>query len=299
MSTESALALEDAGYQRLNECRRLGAELADPANMSRAGSILGDIIARCTQTLSECADSNNPHLLSHTHMAMAAAWVDAAFVEAEEEYRAGQLDSVLQSCQASLQLARKSGTTILPIMILPWGLVVLAGALRTAKGSQAANLRKLHDDCVREFGEVMVAQREARLSAARELIKGQCLLECASAATTPTERAAVLQRGLEIVRKARRGFLDSGAGDLAQRALEAIMRAEADLAAPSAWSPTHRVAGNGARAWDAPDPSIEAAAAIELGLEVRSMEKAGAWSHVLFSNGWSAWMDENSLAAIR
>lgn len=63
----------------------------------------------------------------------------------------------------------------------------------------------------------------------------------------------------------------------------------------ASWTPTHVVPGGGMRAWEAPDPSSPPVTEVAAGLEVQVIEANGAWAHVVFSNGWSAWVDGRQL----
>lgn len=57
------------------------------------------------------------------------------------------------------------------------------------------------------------------------------------------------------------------------------------------WAPSHRVPPAGMDAWAVPDPTQRAIARIDAGVPVQVTETAGAWAHVLCSNGWSGWVD--------
>jgi SH3-like domain-containing protein len=44
-------------------------------------------------------------------------------------------------------------------------------------------------------------------------------------------------------------------------------------------------------AWAVPDPTQRAVARIDGGVPIKVTEVAGAWAHVLCSNGWTGWVD--------
>lgn len=69
-------------------------------------------------------------------------------------------------------------------------------------------------------------------------------------------------------------------------------------AAP-AWTPSHRVPPAGMDAWAVPDPTQRAIARIDGGVPIQVTETAGAWAHILCSNGWSGWVDYRILVAAR
>lgn len=69
-------------------------------------------------------------------------------------------------------------------------------------------------------------------------------------------------------------------------------------AATGEWTPTHSVPAHGLDAYDEPDPSLQPAARLDPHLEVQVTDLSGAWAHVLFSNGWSAWVNARELAEI-
>lgn len=61
--------------------------------------------------------------------------------------------------------------------------------------------------------------------------------------------------------------------------------------AASAWTPSHKVPGQGMQAWGAPDPSGPVLVNLGGNLPVKVQEMRGAWAHVLCSNGWTGWVD--------
>ena len=61
------------------------------------------------------------------------------------------------------------------------------------------------------------------------------------------------------------------------------------------WTPTHRVPTAGMSAWSAPDPSTDAIARLDPGLEVQLAEARGDWAHIVCSNSWEAWVDARRL----
>ena len=69
-------------------------------------------------------------------------------------------------------------------------------------------------------------------------------------------------------------------------------------AAPSLWTPTHRVLAGGAQAWERPDASLAPAAVLDAGLEVQLVEEATGWGHVVCSNTWEAWVDVRYLESL-
>ncbi len=62
---------------------------------------------------------------------------------------------------------------------------------------------------------------------------------------------------------------------------------------------THVAPPDGLQAWDAPDPSRPVVAQVQPGVRMQLMEQRGAWGHVLFSNGWSGWVDARRLVLAR
>lgn len=60
---------------------------------------------------------------------------------------------------------------------------------------------------------------------------------------------------------------------------------------------THVAPPDGLQAWDAPDPTRPVVAQVQPGVRMQLMEQRGAWGHVLFSNGWSGWVDARRLVA--
>ena len=59
----------------------------------------------------------------------------------------------------------------------------------------------------------------------------------------------------------------------------------------SEFTVTHVAPPEGLQAWQAPDPSVPAAANVQAGVQMQLLERRGAWARVLFSNGWSGWVD--------
>jgi hypothetical protein len=51
-------------------------------------------------------------------------------------------------------------------------------------------------------------------------------------------------------------------------------------------------------AWPAPDPSVPPGVTLAERLDLRVVERAGDWAHVVASNGWSGWVDARRLVAI-
>ncbi|MER7754986.1 hypothetical protein [Kitasatospora sp. NPDC097643] len=62
--------------------------------------------------------------------------------------------------------------------------------------------------------------------------------------------------------------------------------------------PTHRVPSGGMSAWVAPDPALTAVTRIDARVELQVLERAGAWAHIVCSNGWSAWVDGRRIEEI-
>lgn len=69
----------------------------------------------------------------------------------------------------------------------------------------------------------------------------------------------------------------------------------APSARPGAFSPTHRIAAQGARTWPAPDSSQKEGPALPGGLQVQFLARQDAWAHVRCSNDWTAWIDARML----
>lgn len=65
-----------------------------------------------------------------------------------------------------------------------------------------------------------------------------------------------------------------------------------------AWIATHLIPQGGLRAWDTPDPAKAPITEVAAGLEVQVVEQQGAWARVVFSNGWSAWVDGRVLKEV-
>ena len=59
----------------------------------------------------------------------------------------------------------------------------------------------------------------------------------------------------------------------------------------SEFTVTHVAPPEGLQAWQAPDPSVPAVADVQAGVQMQLLERRGAWARVLFSNGWSGWVD--------
>ncbi|MGW6919420.1 YrhB domain-containing protein [Kitasatospora sp. NPDC054939] len=71
--------------------------------------------------------------------------------------------------------------------------------------------------------------------------------------------------------------------------------APAPAAAEPVWQPTHLVPEGGMAAWSEPDPAREPVARIDARVELRLLERAGEWAHIVCSNGWSAWVDGRAM----
>jgi hypothetical protein len=52
------------------------------------------------------------------------------------------------------------------------------------------------------------------------------------------------------------------------------------------------------QAWATPDPSRAPIAMLSERLDIRVIETAADWAHVLASNGWSGWVDGRRLVQI-
>lgn len=61
---------------------------------------------------------------------------------------------------------------------------------------------------------------------------------------------------------------------------------------------THVAPADGLQAWDEPDPERPVVAQVQPGVRMQLMEQRGAWGRVLFSNGWSGWVDARRLVAV-
>lgn len=59
----------------------------------------------------------------------------------------------------------------------------------------------------------------------------------------------------------------------------------------TAWVPTHVVPAGGLYAFERPDPSLSPSTTLEAGLPLQVRQTRGAWSEVVASNGWTAWVD--------
>jgi hypothetical protein len=69
--------------------------------------------------------------------------------------------------------------------------------------------------------------------------------------------------------------------------------------APAAvWAPTHLVPAGGMQAWATPDPSRPPIAMLAERLDLRVIERAADWAHVVASNGWTGWVDGRRLIGI-
>jgi hypothetical protein len=64
------------------------------------------------------------------------------------------------------------------------------------------------------------------------------------------------------------------------------------------YRPTHNVSPDGIPAWAGPDGSGPPAANLDAGLDVMVVESRGAWSHIVCSNGWEAWVDGRRLVVM-
>lgn len=61
---------------------------------------------------------------------------------------------------------------------------------------------------------------------------------------------------------------------------------------------THVAPDDGLQAWAEPDPAGAVVATVQPGVRMQLMEQRGAWGRVLFSNGWSGWVDARRLVAV-
>lgn len=80
--------------------------------------------------------------------------------------------------------------------------------------------------------------------------------------------------------------------------LDAQMGRGAPGAAPSSsgeWNATHAVPAGGMTAWAEADPTGEAVARIDEGVEFQLLEQNNGLAHVKAYNGWTAWVDASSL----
>lgn len=68
-------------------------------------------------------------------------------------------------------------------------------------------------------------------------------------------------------------------------------------AAGAGWNPTHRTPDAGLQSWAAPDPAT-AVTPVGGGLPVQVVETWGDWARVVFSNGWSGWVDARLLGPL-
>ena len=62
-----------------------------------------------------------------------------------------------------------------------------------------------------------------------------------------------------------------------------------------AWRPTHLVPDSGMSAWATPDPNGPPVARIDPRVELRLLERSGAWAHIVCVNGWSGWVDGRAI----
>lgn len=74
--------------------------------------------------------------------------------------------------------------------------------------------------------------------------------------------------------------------------------APAPVTAADGWAPTHVVPAAGLQCWENPDPTLPVTANLGAATEVQVVETRGAWSRVVCSNGWSAWVDGRLLEVI-
>jgi hypothetical protein len=65
------------------------------------------------------------------------------------------------------------------------------------------------------------------------------------------------------------------------------------------WRPTHLVPDGGMAAWATPDPGGVPVARIDAHVELRLLERAGGWAHIVCANGWSAWVNGEALAELQ
>lgn len=221
--------LEDAAYARLKSSEALGGSLIGEKDSVRARAILEEIISNGEKTLDQLGDLANPHLLSYTHMTMAAAQVDLADLEPNEATRAELISTGVEHCGVALAVALESEATIVSTVVIPWTMVVLAGALRTAQGLQRQDIEARLLTCIQELAEVFEKQKLDRKKGAQTLFVSQCLLEGALSADKPSERKIVLQRALELVHDALRTLLGAGDFEVARQARATTSEIEAAL----------------------------------------------------------------------
>lgn len=207
----------------------LGGSLIEQKDPAQRRAILEEIISNGEKTLDQLGDSANPHLLSHTHMTMAAARVDLANLETNEATRAELVHFGMEHCEIAIAVALGSGTTIVPATVIPWTMVVLTGALQTARGLQHQAIEAQLSTCVRELVRVFENQKQDRWKGAQTLFMSQCLAEGARSLENPSEREIVLQRALELGQGGLRMLLGAGDLEVARQARATIKEIQATL----------------------------------------------------------------------
>lgn len=229
MTEASGRARTIAAYERLRSCLALGGTLTRTPEPMRVRATLERIVADGERLLADTRGRSDPSLRSHVRMALAAASFDLAAGEREDARRARVKDG-LGHALASVRVALASGAPMLACAILPWALVVLAGALRVAEGRERALVAALLERCALELPKAEAGRRRARTDGVRALFRSQLLLTGSERVADPGARKVVLARALVRARQARRSLLGGGDRSGAAQARDTIARIGAALA---------------------------------------------------------------------
>lgn len=230
---ERSRFFEDVAYSRLEASLDFGNSLIGEENPARLRMILEEIIANGDKTLEQVGDSANPHLLSYTHMTMAAAQVDLANIETDEPTRKDRIHAAAEHCDIATAIALDSRTTFLPFNIMSWAMAVLANALRLSQGRQQRAIESRLSRCARDIPELLQKKQDDRLEAAKIHTTCQCLLIGAEDVENPSERTIVLQEALRMAQDAQRIFFSSGGFEAVLQVGETITKVNAALGSES------------------------------------------------------------------
>lgn len=95
-------------------------------------------------------------------------------------------------------------------------------------------------------------------------------------------------------------------GDLADRAAHSTasdphtvsMTASATAGSTLAWRPTHGVPDGGTPAWATPDARQKPVAHLDPRVELEVLERSGGWARIRCRDGWSAWVNGNTIQTL-
>ena len=172
----------------------------------------------------------------------------------------------------------------------------------------------LHDMQVVDYDDGPVAQEELMLYVVSEQTVWTLVSSGLTRAVSDLSAVTFGLRSLGVIEATGvgRAFLEPIPGiDLDERAYEFDDRSAAPAGKPRStpaprpsratatrWVATHVVPEGGLPTWADADPNSAQTARLDGGLEVSVDATQGAWSHVVCSNGWSAWLDGRALEEV-